>query len=128
MRQADLEAFSNAQKEEFKKAYDSLLKDKNNYVLNMQTLQLENQKLKFTIAELQNQNQLALDKNQQLSKMEDKRNVTNGKQKEGEGSPQKSANRDQNQVLRQKQAEFHRTISNYEEHHSNLTRTNKRLE
>jgi hypothetical protein len=42
MRQTDLEAFSNAQKEEFKKAYDILLKDKNTYVLNLQTLQLEN--------------------------------------------------------------------------------------
>jgi hypothetical protein len=40
MRQVDLESFSNAQKEEFKKAYDTLLKDKNNYVLSLQALEL----------------------------------------------------------------------------------------
>jgi len=42
MRQVDLESFSNVQKEEFKKAYDALLKEKNNYVLSMQALELEN--------------------------------------------------------------------------------------
>jgi hypothetical protein len=36
--------------------------------------------------------------------------------------------KDFNQTIRDKEAEFHRTIANYEEHHSNLTRTNKRLE
>jgi hypothetical protein len=40
MRQTDLEAFSNAQKDEFRKAFDALLKDKNAYVLNLQALTL----------------------------------------------------------------------------------------
>lgn len=61
MRQVDLESFSNAQKEEFKKSYDALLKEKNNYVLSLQALELENQKLKYTVSELENQ--VALYKN-----------------------------------------------------------------
>lgn len=49
----------------------------------------------------------------------------------GENSPRKAENRDTrevSQVLREKEAEYHRTLQNYEEHHSNLIRTNKRLE
>lgn len=49
---------------------------------------------------------------------------------QNQGSPRKSDKdiKDLNQLLREKEAQFHRTIANYEEHHSNLTRTNKRLE
>jgi hypothetical protein len=43
-------------------------------------------------------------------------------------SPRKSDSKDLNAVLREKEAEFHRTIENYEEHHSNLLRNTKRLE
>lgn len=42
MRQADLESFTNIQKEEFKKAYDALLKEKNSYVISLQGIELEN--------------------------------------------------------------------------------------
>lgn len=40
MRQADLDSFTNIQKEEFKKAYDALLKEKNTLVISLQTLEL----------------------------------------------------------------------------------------
>jgi hypothetical protein len=40
MRQADLDSFTDIQKEEFKKAYDALLKDKNTLVISLQTLEL----------------------------------------------------------------------------------------
>lgn len=42
MRQNDLESFANIQKEEFKKAYDVLLKEKNAIYISYQTLELEN--------------------------------------------------------------------------------------
>ncbi len=42
MRQNDLESFANIQKEEFKKAYDVLLKEKNTIYISYQTLELEN--------------------------------------------------------------------------------------
>lgn len=50
MRQVDLDSFTNIQKEEFRKAYDSLLKDKNNIAIALQTAELENEKLKYTVA------------------------------------------------------------------------------
>lgn len=31
-------------------------------------------------------------------------------------------------MIKEKEAEFHRTLQNYEDHHSTLTRTNKRLD
>ena len=37
MRQADLDSFTNIQKEEFRKAYDALLKEKNAVTIALQT-------------------------------------------------------------------------------------------
>ena len=55
MRQADLDSFTNIQKEEFRKAYEALLKEKNAIAIALQTAQLENEKLKYTVHELENQ-------------------------------------------------------------------------
>ena len=55
MRQADLDSFTNIQKEEFRKAYDALLKEKNTLAIALQTAELENEKLKYSVAELENQ-------------------------------------------------------------------------
>lgn len=138
MRQVDLESFSNAQKEEFKKSYDALLKEKNNYVLSLQALELENQKLKYTVSELENQ--VALYKNQKFPKPEERENLrplsptqqqkSPQQPESAKGSPRKleKDTKDLKELLRDKEADFHRAIANYEEHHSNLTRSNKRLQ
>ena len=42
MRQNDVDSFASIQKEEFKKAYDALLKEKNTLYIANQTLELEN--------------------------------------------------------------------------------------
>lgn len=45
-----------------------------------------------------------------------------------QGSPKRAKGKDWNLVFREKKAEFHRAIENYEEHHANLQRNNKSLE
>lgn len=42
MRQTEIDSLTMAQREEFKKAYDALLKEKNSLVINLQSLELEN--------------------------------------------------------------------------------------
>jgi hypothetical protein len=67
MRQNDLESFANIQKEEFRKAYDAVLKEKNTLYITCQTLELDNEKLKYTISELEGQ--VALYKNDRFQKI-----------------------------------------------------------
>lgn len=55
MKQAEIDSLAQVQREEFRKAYDALLKDKNALVISLQSLELENEKLKCTISELENQ-------------------------------------------------------------------------
>ncbi len=52
MKQAEIDSLAQVQREEFRKAYDALLKDKNALVISLQSLELENEKLKCTISEL----------------------------------------------------------------------------
>ena len=43
------------QKEEFQKSYDNLLKEKNSFAQQVQSLELENQKFRYEVSELENQ-------------------------------------------------------------------------
>lgn len=131
MRQVELDSFANIQKEEFRKAYDALLKEKNSLVISLQSMELQNEKLKFTVAELEHQ--VGLYRNDRFQKANDERETLLPNQRpEGVGlelsSPRKGQNKEIAAIMRDKEAEFHRTIENYEQHHSNLTRANKRLE
>ncbi len=71
MRQAELDSFASIQKEEFRKAYDVLLKEKNSLVISLQSMELENEKLKFTVAELEHQ--VGLYRNDRFQKPNDER-------------------------------------------------------
>lgn len=125
MRQADLDSFTNIQKEEFRKAYDALLKEKNAMAIALQTAELDNEKLKYSVAELEHQ--VALYRNEKFHRNDDRETLLSNQRPENseQPSPRKS---DAAVLLREREAEFHRTIENYEEHHANLVRNNKRLE
>lgn len=103
MRQAEIDSCTNIQNEEFRKAYDALLQDKNNTAIHNQTLELENERLKYDLAELE----------QQLA------NAQPHPKTPAEATPTKAEGRE---------AELRRTIENYEEHHVTLQRNCKRLE
>jgi DNA repair exonuclease SbcCD ATPase subunit len=131
MRQIDLDGLANTQREELRKTIDALLKEKSALVMAVQGLELESEKLKYTVSELENQ--VSLYKNDKFHKIaEERETLISNQQPEGipsaQSSPRKSDTRDLAAVLRDKEAEFHRTIENYEEHHSNLTRATKRYE
>lgn len=76
---------------------------------------------------------MALYKNDRYQKNnEDRLTLQSNQLAEGlaseQGSPKRAEGKDWNLVIREKEAEFHRAIENYEEHHANLQRNNKRLE
>jgi hypothetical protein len=141
MRQVDLDSFTNIQKEEFRKAYDGLLKDKNAIAIALQTAELDNEKLKYTVSELQNQvalyrnelhhhsdkrdgDKMGGDKRDSEKQRDDRETLLPNQRPDNEGSPRKS----EAAALREREAEWHRTMENYEEHHANLQRNGKRLE
>ena len=102
MRQAEIDSCTHIQNEEFRKAYDALLKDKNTVAIANQSLELENERLKYTLADLQ----------------QNPPNPPTNTPKT-DPSPIKTESRE---------AELRRTIENYEEHHATLQRNCKKLE
>ncbi len=106
MRQAELDSFANIQKEEFRKAYDALLKDINSQVISLQSLELENEKLKFTVAELEHQ--VGLYRNDRFQKSNDQRDtLLSNQQPEGIASEltlnvRKGENKEISTILREK--------------------------
>jgi chaperonin cofactor prefoldin len=99
MRQAEIETCTNIQNEEFCKAYDAILKDKNALAIRAQTLELDNERLKLTFTELEHQ-------------------LANAQPKPPAETTPKA----------DREAELRRTIENYEEHHATLQRNCRRLE
>ncbi len=99
MRQAEIDTFTNIQNEEFRKAYEALLKDKNTLAIRAQTLELENDRLKLTVTDLEHQ-------------------LANAYIKQPTETTPKA----------DREAELRRTIENYEEHHANLQRNCRRFE
>lgn len=55
MRQAEIDSCTDIQNEEFRKAYDALLRDKNTVAIRNQALELDNERLKYALAELEQQ-------------------------------------------------------------------------
>lgn len=75
MRQADIEQLTQVQREEFKKSFEAVLKEKNSLVISLQTLELENEKLKYTVSELENQVSLYKGERQTRQNQEDKESL-----------------------------------------------------
>ena len=125
------------QKEEFQKSFDNLLKEKNSLAQQVQSLELENQKLRFEVGELENQMQAY--KNERYQRIETSKETriqTEHTQGFNEptitisdvNSPKRQAKDQGYESWKQKEADMQRALQEYEDQNAVLSRKNRQNE